>query len=325
MATTSIVCTACGAAVPYGRLSCPECGELLASVGAGRRHDDRGRGTKTSRKVPDVLMSVEPDTTFGSPAPAPATHLDDSPSDNGTHHGTATSAADGPPSVARLTQSFARPPSAAAVAPPPESYQPTPGAYVPPAPPPMPYVASGPALSTAKPAPARAWESPDEHGQPLKATDPALATGDAAPASKPADAGPVNKVEEFTGWLAVAGAALGAVGFILPWSSSVIGATGVGYFDRWGLAGPGNLVIVVALLAVLGLALVTNPIPAWIRVGIPGVALGALLVGLAWPYMLGPLGAQAGLVAVVIGASALLVAGILAIAERRHADATRSV
>ena len=325
MATTSIVCTACGAAVPYGRLSCPECGELLASVGAARRHDDRARGAKAKRVVPDVLMSVEPDTTFGSPASASTVNQDDTAHRNGTADVTATSAADGPPSVARLTQSFARPPSTA-VAPPPEAYPPTPGAYVPPAPPPVPYVASGPALSTAKPAPARAWESPDEHGQPLKAGDPTLAgAAGTSPAPKPAEAGPVNKVEEFTGWLAVAGAALGAVGFILPWSSSVIGATGVGYFDRWGLAGPGNLVIVVALLVVLGLALVTNPIPAWIRVGIPGVALGALLVGLAWPYMLGPLGAQAGLVAVVIGASALLVAGILAIAERRHGDAIRSV
>jgi len=134
-----------------------------------------------------------------------------------------------------------------------------------------------------------------------------------------------DKLAEFTGWLSVAGAALAAVGFILPWSSSVIGATGVGYFDRWGLAGPGNAVVVIGLLAVLGLGLVQNPIPAWIRVGIPGVALGALLVGLAWPYLLGPLGAQAGLIAVAAGAAALLVAGILAIATDRHVSDRRSV
>ena len=31
--TKSIDCTECGAFVPYGRLSCPTCGALLASVG----------------------------------------------------------------------------------------------------------------------------------------------------------------------------------------------------------------------------------------------------------------------------------------------------
>src|SRR6188474_2746325 len=38
MSSKAIVCAACSAAVPYGRLSCPSCGELLASVvGAPRR------------------------------------------------------------------------------------------------------------------------------------------------------------------------------------------------------------------------------------------------------------------------------------------------
>src|SRR5688572_15840290 len=38
MSMPSIVCGTCQAPVPYGRLSCPACGELLASVaGAGRR------------------------------------------------------------------------------------------------------------------------------------------------------------------------------------------------------------------------------------------------------------------------------------------------
>ena len=38
MSSKAIVCAACSTAVPYGRLSCPSCGELLASVvGAPRR------------------------------------------------------------------------------------------------------------------------------------------------------------------------------------------------------------------------------------------------------------------------------------------------
>ena len=32
MTARSIVCGSCSADVPYGRLSCPSCGELLASV-----------------------------------------------------------------------------------------------------------------------------------------------------------------------------------------------------------------------------------------------------------------------------------------------------
>src|SRR3989442_1455268 len=136
MATTSIVCTACGTAVPYGRLSCPDCGELLASVGSARR--------------------------------------------------------------SRATSNVAR--------------------------------------ETA--APARAWESTDGHGEAVQPGEPVM-TSDASTAPGAADGAmsskagvEPDKVAEFTGWLSVAGAALAAVGFILPWSSSVIGATGVGYFDR---------------------------------------------------------------------------------------------
>ena len=36
MTATSIVCRECGSPVPYGRLSCPSCGELLASVAGAR-------------------------------------------------------------------------------------------------------------------------------------------------------------------------------------------------------------------------------------------------------------------------------------------------
>lgn len=324
MATTSIVCTACGAAVPYGRLSCPDCGELLASVGSARRarSASSGGGKAAARKEPDVLMRVGPaETTIGSPTsavPAPPEMADID-----TSHGE-TAAYDGPASVARLTQSFS-----AASGPASSS---TPGAYVPPqavaaAPRPSP----SPLLSNAVPAPARAWESTDGYGEavqpgePLMTSDASTAPG-AAGGAKSSNAGvEPDKLAEFTGWLSVAGAALAAVGFILPWSSSVIGATGVGYFDRWGLAGPGNAVVVIGLLVVLGLGLVQNPIPAWIRVGIPGIALGALLVGLAWPYLLGPLGAQAGLIAVAAGAAALLVAGVLAIATDRHVGDRRSV
>jgi hypothetical protein len=36
MMTKTFECIECGAAAPYGRLSCPSCGALLASVRGGR-------------------------------------------------------------------------------------------------------------------------------------------------------------------------------------------------------------------------------------------------------------------------------------------------
>jgi hypothetical protein len=254
MATTTIVCNACGAGVPNGRLACPECGELLASV-AGTRWGD---------------------------------------------------------TAASMTAAAAQPASAPAAAF-------TPGAYVPPVAPPV------PTLSIAAPAPAREWAGADALppvDDVAHRPDPA---GKAATATADKSAAELSKLDEFIGWLSVAGSALAAVGFILPWSNSVIGATGIGYFDRWGLAGPGHVVIVIALLVLLGLGVVRMPVPAWLRLGIPGVGLGALLFGLAWPYLVGPLGIQAGLLAVVIGAALILAAGVLAIATGRHADSTQAV
>lgn len=58
MATKTVVCPGCGAAVPYGRLSCAACGTLLASVsGTSRRAPKRStasaaRGSSTRRADP---------------------------------------------------------------------------------------------------------------------------------------------------------------------------------------------------------------------------------------------------------------------------------
>src|SRR4029079_3538765 len=56
MTAHSSVCGACAAEVPYGRLSCPSCGELLASV-AGSRRDAASVATSVAARpaVPDVL------------------------------------------------------------------------------------------------------------------------------------------------------------------------------------------------------------------------------------------------------------------------------
>ncbi len=183
-----------------------------------------------------------------------------------------------------------------------------PGSYVPPA---IPGQLAGP------PAPARAWAGHHE---------PRAGQRDETPTAGDEAAADARRLAEFVGWLAVAGAALAAVGFLLPWSNvSVIGSSGVGYFDRWGLAGPAHILVVVGLLIVLVLAVVPNPVPSWIRVGLPGVALAALLFGLAWPYLLGPLGGAAGVLCVALGALLLLIAGVVALATDRHRSLDQAV
>jgi hypothetical protein len=324
MTSTSIVCVACGADVAYGRLSCPECGELLASVAGGRRTKAAANAqlppasaSSDASGLPSVLHDVEPasrtldddDDVGQDPGNGhdalelhePAGDLDEPlDADHRASHGHWYDP------VAAFNASLTMAPApVAAVGPPP-------GAYVPP--PPASYAVG----STVQPAPARAWAG-------SSAGSNGTAGDDAGTATDGVGGLDTTKVDEFTGWLAVAGAALASVGFLLPWSNSIIGASGVGYFDRWGLAGPGHVVIVLGLLATLVLALVRLPVPVAIRVGIPALVLGAMLVGLVWPYAFGPLGAQPGVYAILVGAVLLLVAGVTGIVAGRHASPARSV
>lgn len=372
MSSKAIVCTACGATVPYGRLSCPACGELLASVAGAARKVVATAPTKrarASRSTPSVLVDVAPAEAV-SPAPveaagpvasagaasaagkfadlpAAASQDWDIPADWAVPgpQGGLLDDAPAPPNVARPGPSFVDPdrpvtlghsangdgrqqddvepqwpvaathwredrapapaPAVALVTSP--SLANAPGAYVPP----LPATPAGP------PAPARAWA-----GHP----------GEDAPAATDAPAKPTSdlildraRLTEFISWLAVAGSAMAAVGFLLPWGMSVIGATGIDYVDRWGLAGPFHPVVVLGVLAVLGAALVPNPVPMWIRTGLPGLGLGALLLGLIWPYLLYLPGTGPGVVVVALGAVILLAAGIAALVADRHAPEDEAV
>jgi hypothetical protein len=380
MSAQSIVCGACGAAVPYGRLSCPECGELLASGVGGARRMVTGAvagGTSVATLLADTVPAAEPElpasasadvpeAAAATPDPSPAT-LDDAPpvarpipsvlrdaepagmiaaatwSDPDYEPATNVDV-DADPDVvlepldrdvaptpawiasaglatetAPNTSLFGAMPAGpyaaagAAVALPAA----TPGAYVPPMP--AVFLPAGPA------APARAWGNGD-----LPAPDGAAGgSGRAAPVA--AAVGAARAMErprlvDATRWLAVGGAALAVAGFVLPWATSVIGAGGLGYFDRWGLAGSGHLLLLVALLAVLAMALIKNPVPVWLRVGVPGLGLGALLLGLAWPYVFSSvLGPQLGVYGVAVGAVLLMIAGVVAIWSDRHETEIRPV
>jgi hypothetical protein len=98
-----------------------------------------------------------------------------------------------------------------------------------------------------------------------------------------------------------------------------------GYFDTWGLASPTHVIVLAGLLVVLGLGVVRTPVPVWIRTGVLGLAAGGLLVGLAWPYIVGPLGADVGVIIMLVGGIALGLGGVLASWATRHASEEPSV
>lgn len=322
MTTQTIVCSACAADVPYGRLSCPSCGELLASVAGRRRASHNGTSTATPATGYAVLAAGQPAAdhdTDGAVIDDSDDAVDQAADSSEPDPGDAATTPSAAPAAAAATWAVAGHAPATTAAPPAPTWPSTaPGAYVPP----PPFLVAGPA------APARAWGG---HQDAQAGRPPAQdVVANASPGDRPStDAGTDKadsvRVDEFVGWLSVAGSALAAVGFLLPWSSTVIGSTGGGYFDRWGLGTPGHVVVALGLLVVLVLALVHNPIPVWVRVGLSGLGLGSLLVGLVWPYLVGPLGSGPGVLIVVGGALLLGVAGVVAIATDRHVGAERGV
>jgi hypothetical protein len=361
MTAQSIVCRSCSTAVPYGRLSCPNCGELLASVAGARRAPAQMSASTAVAEPPDVLRDIaaEPSMEVNEPADVVG-DLDDRPlalsgnrngvddddlggllrdDDDGIGIESTTTAAHawavaGASLTGPATPSYMPRPrygrgqaggaeaahtapdaygadaaATGAFAPAPAPPDPMPavapaGAYVPPLP--VSALPAGPAV------PARAWAGQANGTHP--ADDP---PAEGSPkTNRPMDA---TRVAEFIGSVFVAGAALAAVGFLLPWASVVIGSSGTSYFDRWGLAGPAHILVVAALLAILALAIVRNPIPPWIRTGLAGLGVGALLLGLTWPYLLGPLDAAPGVLIDAIGAIALIGSGLLALVTDRRA------
>ncbi len=367
MTAQSIVCGTCAAAVPYGRLSCPSCGELLASVVGARRPSSATSGTSARPDAPfdaesaplsgmpdgpelalsGGLRDLDAELPWAGAADGPAVELDhredgiddgledgdvdgflgsddadepevESSSTAGHAWAVAGASMTGPATPAYMPRpNYARAAAAAAKAPPANEPPPAPpieppGAYVPPLP--------ASAIPAGPPAPARAWAG---YGSETD-TAASAATGSAVNEAKERALDP-SRVAEFIGSVSVAGAALASVGFLLPWASVMIGSSGSDYFDRWGLAGPGHLIVVIGILAVLALSIVRNPIPSWIRTGLGGLGVGALLLGLTWPYLLGPLDASPGVLIDAIGAIALIGSGILALVTDRHAVVAKPV
>lgn len=129
----------------------------------------------------------------------------------------------------------------------------------------------------------------------------------------------VQASAELPAWLAIAGSAVAAVSFLMPWSrDGVIGAVGSGYFDRWGLANAGYLPLVVAALGLLAINGIPNPIPGWIRAGLAPLAIGGILFGLDWAYQTRPYSDGLGVTLLLVAALVLMAGGIIGIRSGRH-------
>ena len=304
MATRTSICPGCQEAVPSGRLSCPSCGLLLASVAGA---PTRRRTKKPTAAAADPVATIDVDTATAGPPPVGA-YVPRSSSSSGPFLLPARA-------WAGITSASPRPMAGLGLSPRPMA------------------TAGGAATMTAttmRPLLAKVPTQavPAAPAPPIAATVSAAASGAQAQAAPDTEAeAPVaGWLEAAAGWLMIIGSAVAILGFLLPWSRTVIGAEGVGtYFDTWGIANPSHILVVLSLAAALGLAIVANPIPTWIRTCAVGLALGGVLVGLTWPYLFGPLGAGPGVLAIMVGGLMLGAAGVLDLVEARHAVIEPSV
>ena len=404
MVVESFLCPACAEPIPAGRLSCPQCGTVLAAVarrfragGEPSAASDPGDTASPERSWLDGPAMPGPATRALAPAPTPAPApafapelraeplepiptpvaalLEADPSgwhvptdtyaDEPDLSATAPAAESANPEVAEeepvalpglgsgLTPSYmpVRPRNILDVLRPAGSldadadadadagafdHDPAPVAEPPPAPAPAPvsaWIPPSPAV-----APTATEAEPPARILP-RAWDPAAAAAAAAADATPPESRRAlrlprlalpgfdrGRVDEAAGVLMMAGAMGAAIGFVLPWSRVVIGArSSGGYFDTWGLAGPAHVVVFALALGTLFLAAMPNRIDTWLRTGVIGIALGSLLLGLAWPYAFGPLGAGVGIVLVVVSACLLLLAGLINTLVQRHAGSPPGV
>ncbi len=161
---------------------------------------------------------------------------------------------------------------------------------------------------------ARAWEGTAPAPSPDGEADGAPTVGDRARRLLT-----LEGVTDAANAVVLAGSMAVAISFLVPWSRVMIGARSSGsYTDSWGLAGPGHAWVFLAAIVTCALAAMPNRVSAWFRSGVLGLILGSLVLGLAWPYALGPLGAGPGVVLVVVAGFMLVGAGLTGVATSRH-------
>jgi hypothetical protein len=300
-----IRCTDCGEAVPYGRLSCPSCGTLLASVAGGVRHTP----------TPAVVASTRIDVKAAAAAPDPGDTADAAPpADGATLRPRPLKPTPPRPAAQRSAAQLTLAPTSVV-----RSVTAGAGAFIP--------AAAG---ATAGSATGGGWAAHVNSGRSTvvevdlpeadePASEPESSPGFALP--RPSLGLQLDRARLDAGleWAAALGGGLLAISMLLPWSRSVIGASGIGYFDSWGLAGPGHVLLLVGSLAVLVLAVLPTKVPTWISRGLAPLILGVFALGLTWPYVIGPLGGGIGVILTLIGALVLIVTGVVGDWHTRHA------
>ena len=151
---------------------------------------------------------------------------------------------------------------------------------------------------------------------------PADATRRPAPGDAPLLADlPLQAPASFPAWLIAGGFGLAVLGLLLPWSSDAIGAgPNRSYFDTWGLAAAGHWLIFVAVLIGVGIAFVPSKVPAWLRDRALAPIVAGLIVGIAWPYLVGGLDRQIGVIVAASGAILLGAGSILSELATRNGE-----
>lgn len=326
MVIESRACPSCADSVPPGRLSCPHCGAVLAAV--AQRVEV---GATAEWRAPEVQRAPgdQPATAEAPMAEVADDGWDADPDDamppDRLEPALDELAMDVPAAAARSPWPVGAAAASAAESPPPAA----PGSYV------EPVVEADrpPAQIAPDPPPpqvmAEAVEPPPAPIRP-RAWDPvAAAAGNGVVAAAPAAPARVGRIampridreriEETADVIMLVGSFGLVLSFLAPWADVVIGSRGRGYMDTWGLAGSGHVALFLLALGVLALAVLQNPIGRWLRTGVAGVALGAFVLGLAWPYVVGPLGAGPGALLAWVSGLVLFVAGIVSLLVLRHA------
>ncbi len=291
-----IDCVGCGEAVPYGRLSCPACGAVLASMAGGIRTASEPAASRWP-PVPTAKAATEATSEASSVSTEPAVF---EPPFREIEPSAAEPDTASPQLVPRL-DAERRP-------------EPLAGAYRPPV---ATLVGAGAATAT--------WMRQVTTRTGNRAPSGDFPSDGADAAVSPGAVESVDRALDVAGGFVTVGAAIAILGFLLPWASFVIGsAGGGGYFGSWGLASPTHLIVLAGLLAILAVGVVRTRVPAWIATGALATTLGGLVVGLAWPYLVGSAGVGMGVTFAALGGVAMVIGGIAGAWATRRAGAART-
>ena len=297
----SVPCANCGLPVPPGRLACPSCGTLVASVANGTA--PAATADPTVARGPAIERQPEPEPEAavalraGASSP-PAEAIDVLLASDGVASGGIVPGSYLPPSTVHVPASASmRGPSTMADT---DTSRAMPS-WFPPGPP-VPNAGLPPAVATtSSPPPAPSGGS---GGRPLTAGRSSIL------ADLPFDA-----PDELEGWLVALGGGLAILGFFLPWTSSL--DPGIeGYFSSWGLGIGAHLPIFVFLVVVTALAVLPNRVATWVRTGVCGMVGGGILFGVVWLY-LGSDASQLGALLAAVGAILMVAGGIISVAPGR--------